>query len=235
MFPLKDNIPAKYFPAINLWLIIINVLCFLFELNLGDRLPYFIAAYGFVPAKFLEQQANNWFDLSRFLPVFYSMFLHGNWLHLISNMWMLWIFGDNVEDTMGHGRYLSFYLLCGVASIFAQTLANPASTTPMIGASGAISGVVGAYFLLYPRAKILTFVPIFFFFYLLDVPAFIFIGLWFLMQFLQGTFQILTVGRLAEGGVAWWAHVGGFGAGLALVHLFTRRSRRIKRRQNKIF
>ena len=225
MFPLKDNIPARHFPAVNLWLIVINVLCFLYELKLGHRLPAFIATYGFVPAHFMEQQANNWLDLSRFLPVFYSMFLHGNWMHLISNMWMLWIFGDNVEDTMGHGKYLLFYLLCGVVSVFVQTFANPQSVTPMIGASGAISGVIGGYFLLYPRAKILTFIPIFFFFYLVDVPAFIFIGLWFVMQFIQGAFQALTVGSLAEGGVAWWAHVGGFAAGVALVHVFRKRWR----------
>lgn len=220
MFPLKDNIQANHFPAVNLWLIIVNIFCFLYEINLGTSLQAFVSVYGFVPARFVAQQAEIGLGFSQFLPIFSSMFLHGNFIHLISNMWMLWIFGDNVEDWMGHGRYLLFYLLCGVAAVLAQTLSNPASVAPMIGASGAISGVIGAYFLLYPRAKILTFIPVFFFFYLVDVPAFIFIGLWFLMQFIQGTFHLLTVGNMAQGGIAWWAHVGGFGAGFLLVNLF---------------
>lgn len=230
MFPLRDNIRARHFPAVNLWLIIVNIFCFLYEIKLGPHLQTFISAYGFVPARFFAQQAENGLGFSQFLPIFSSMFLHGNFIHLVSNMWMLWIFGDNVEDWMGHGRYLLFYLLCGVASVLAQTLSNPASVAPMIGASGAISGVIGAYFLLYPRAKILTFIPVFFFFYLVDVPAFIFIGLWFFMQFIQGTFHLLTVGAMAEGGIAWWAHVGGFGAGFLLVNLFRGWPRFKKRR-----
>jgi len=230
MIPLKDNIPAKRFPTVNLWLIIINVFCFLYELKQGPNLQYFIESYAFVPAHFMEQQARNWLDLSRFVPIFFSMFLHGNWLHLISNMWFLWIFGDNVEDAMGRGRYPLFYLLCGVVSVFAQTMASPHSSVPMIGASGAISGVLGAYVLLYPRAKILTFVPIFFFFYMLDVPAYVFIGIWFLMQFLEGTMQAVAVGKAAGGGIAWWAHVGGFGAGVAMIHLFRQKPRVESRR-----
>jgi hypothetical protein len=133
---------------------------------------------------------------------------------------MLRIFGDNVEDRMGHGRYLFFYLLCGVAATLAQFWANPQAKAPMIGASGAIAGVLGAYFLLYPRARILTLVPVFILFYLVEIPAYFFIGLWFFMQFLQGTAQHVVAGRLVEGGVAWWAHIGGFIAGVALLYFF---------------
>lgn len=220
MFPLKDNIPAERFPAVNLWLIIVNALAFLYELSLGPALDNFIMVHGFVPARFMAEQAANPFDPGRFVPIFSSMFLHGNLLHIVANMWMLWIFGDNVEDRMGHGRYLVFYLLCGVAAVFLQTLSGPFVKTPMIGASGAISGVIAAYFLLYPRARILTFVPIFIFFYFIEVPAFFFIGFWFLMQFLQGAMHHTMVDNVDAGGVAWWAHVGGFVAGLALVRLF---------------
>ncbi len=229
MFPLRDNIPARRFPAVNLWLIVVNILCFAYQFKLGPGSDHFILAWGFVPARFMYQQAENLFDLSRFLPVFSSMFLHGGIVHLVSNMWMLWIFGDNVEDIMGHGRYLGFYLLCGVASVFAQTLAGPGSPAPMVGASGAISGVLGAYFLTYPRAKILTLVPIFILFYLVDIPAFFFLGFWFVLQFVQGYFHLLNGGAI-HGGVAWWAHVGGFAAGLALLPLFRQKSLMPRRR-----
>lgn len=224
MFPLKDDIPSQRFPVVNLWLILVNVLCFLFELQLGDGLDQFLATHGFVPARFTAGLEDGSFVLGLIAPVATSMFLHGNLLHLASNMWMLWIFGDNVEDRMGRGGYLCFYLLCGVAAVLAQFISSPMSQAPMIGASGAISGVIGAYFLLYPRARILTLFPIFILFYLIEIPAYFFIGFWFLMQFLQGTAHQLAVGKLAEGGVAWWAHVGGFGAGMMLMGLFIRRS-----------
>lgn len=223
MFPLKDNIPATLFPVVNIWLILLNVVCFSYEYSIGVRIEGFILEYGFIPSRFLLQQAADPFDATRVIPVFTSMFLHGNLLHLASNMWMLWIFGDNVEDRMGHGRYLVFYLLCGVFAASFQGLLQPFSETPMIGASGAISGVLGAYFFLFPGARILTFIPIIIFFYLVEVPAFIFIGLWFVMQFLQGALQQVTVGSLAEGGVAWWAHVGGFAGGVLLVFFFRKK------------
>ncbi len=219
MFPLKDDIPAKSFPAVNLWLIAVNVLCFLYELKLGPHLEGFIIDYGFVPARFYHLQDVNWLDMSRFVPVLTSMFLHGGILHLLSNMWMLWIFGDNVEDSMGHGRYLVFYLLCGIASVFVQAILSRESHLPMLGASGAIAGVLGAYFIQYPRARILTLVPIFIFFYIVEIPAFFFLGFWFLIQFVQGYFQ-LSFGSLAEGGVAWWAHIGGFAAGVGMIYFF---------------
>ncbi len=219
MFPIRDNIPSQQFPYVNIGLIVVNTLFFLYEFTLGPGLDQFITTYGFIPARFLEQQ-NNTFDVSGFFPVMSSMFLHGNLLHLISNMWMLWIFGDNVEDCMGHGRYIVFYLLCGIASVVAQTISAPSSPIPMVGASGAISGVLGAYFLTYPRARILTLVPIFIFFYMIDIPAFFFLGFWFFIQFIQGYVHLVTISTVAEGGVAWWAHIGGFGAGALLIHLF---------------
>jgi len=225
MFPLRDDIPARHLPLVNTGLIIANTAIFMYEIALGRELDQFVLQFGFIPARFLGQQAENWLDITRFMPVFTSMFLHGGVLHLVANMWMLWIFGDNVEDCMGHGRYLIFYLLCGLASVLAQALLSPASHIPMLGASGAISGVLGAYFLTYPRAKILTLVPIFILFYLVEIPAFFFLGLWFFMQFLQGYFHLMY-GAGSEGGVAWWAHVGGFGAGILLIHFF----RKVRRR-----
>jgi len=222
MFPLKDDIPSQHFPVVNLWLIIVNILCFAYQLSLGQGLEAFITAHGFVPARFAAQQAGNAMSLGSYAPIFSAMFLHGGLLHVFSNLWMLWIFGDNVEDRMGHGRYLVFYLLCGIAAAFSQFWANPQAQAPMIGASGAISGVLGAYVFLFPRARILTFIPIFILFYLVEIPAYFFIGFWFLMQFLQGAAQQAVVGGLVEGGVAWWAHVGGFVAGVSLLYFFKR-------------
>lgn len=220
MFPLKDNIPAKNFPFVNIGLIAVNIGFFIFQMSYGQRVDQLIFALGFIPARFFAQQAENWLNPSGFLPVFSSMFLHANLIHLISNMWMLWIFGDNVEDCMGHGRYILFFLLCGVASVFAQGISNPQSTIPMIGASGAISGVLGAYFLSYPHARILTLVPIIILFYIIELPAYFFLGFWFFIQFLQGSIYSLNSNEMVGGGVAWWAHVGGFVAGVFLLQVF---------------
>lgn len=226
MFPLKDNIPARRFPAVNLCLIVINLICFAYEVTLGGGLPDFIHAYGFIPARFVAAQTENFFGLSRFLPVFSSMFLHGGFLHLFFNMWMLWIFGDNVEDSMGHGRYLLFYLLCGSVSVFVQGVAGPMSTIPLVGASGAISGVLGAYFILYPRARILTLIPIFIIFYTVEIPAFVFLGFWLVIQFIQGYASQLAADGQGMGGVAWWAHVGGFLAGVLLIGAFREKTKK---------
>ncbi|OGQ97260.1 MAG: hypothetical protein A2521_15935 [Deltaproteobacteria bacterium RIFOXYD12_FULL_57_12] len=221
MFPLKDDIPSNTFPVVNIGLIAVNFLFFLMELEAGQDFERLVFALGFVPGRFMSGFAENWLNIKIFLPVFSSMFLHGGILHLVSNMWMLWIFGDNVEDCMGHGRYLFFYLLCGVISVFAQAAAGPGSQVPLIGASGAISGVLGAYFLTYPRARVLTLIPIFILFYTIELPAYFFLGFWFFMQFLQGSASLATIGN-AQGGIAFWAHVGGFGAGVLLIHLFRR-------------
>ena len=211
MFPLKDDIPAKRFPVVNVVLIGINVVVFVLQLASGPHIEHVIMQYGFVPARFSSMY---------YATVFTSLFLHGSLFHLLANMWMLWIFGDNVEDCMGRVRYLVFFFLCGIASVFAQAMSNPTSTLPLVGASGAISGVLGAYFLTYPRARILTLIPIFIFFYLIDIPAYIFLGFWFLMQFISGYASMVVEEGAAGGGVAWWAHVGGFGAGVLLVHFF---------------
>jgi membrane associated rhomboid family serine protease len=220
MFPLKDNIRVKDFPVVNIALIGVNVVFFLYEMSYGSKVDQLISAFGFIPARFLAQEAGNWLSPSGLLPVFTSMFLHANLIHLLSNMWFLYIFGDNVEDCMGHGRYLLFFLLCGMAAVFAQVIANPQSTMPMIGASGAISGVLGAYFLTYPHARILTLLPIFILFYIIEVPAYFFLGFWFFLQFLQGSIYSLKSDQMVGGGVAWWAHVGGFAAGVVLLQVF---------------
>jgi membrane associated rhomboid family serine protease len=161
--------------------------------------------------------------VASFVPIFTSMFLHGGWLHLIGNMWSLFIFGDNVEDTFGHGRFLLFYLGCGVVAAMAQLAMAPHSTLPMVGASGAIAGVMGAYFTLFPHARVLTLVPIIFF-VVIEIPAYVFLGLWFLLQFLSGTVAIGVSGAAEEirGGVAFWAHIGGFATGFLVVLLFLR-------------
>jgi membrane associated rhomboid family serine protease len=220
MFPLKDNIKARTFPIVNIGLIVINIVFFIYQMSYGHRVDELILAFGFIPARFFAQQSESWLNISSFLPVFSSMFLHANLIHLISNMWFLWIFGDNVEDCMGHGRYLLFYLLCGIASVAAQAIANPQSTLPMIGASGAISGVLGAYFLTYPQARILTLLPIFILIYLIELPAYFFLGFWFIMQFLEGSLYTLNSQKMVGGGVAFWAHVGGFAAGVLLLQIF---------------
>jgi membrane associated rhomboid family serine protease len=220
MFPLKDNIPARTFPVVNIGLIAVNTAFFLYQLSHGPQGGELIFDLGFIPARFFSQNSGNLLPIAGLLPVFSSMFLHANLLHLVSNMWMLWIFGDNVEDCMGHGRYLLFFLLCGIASVAAQSLAHPESTIPMVGASGAISGVLGAYFLTYPHARILTLLPIFILIYLVELPAYFFLGFWFLIQFIQGSLSSLNGAGSHSGGVAWWAHVGGFAAGVVLLYLF---------------
>ncbi|NOQ65766.1 MAG: rhomboid family intramembrane serine protease [Desulfobacterales bacterium] len=220
MFPLKDNIPARNFPYVNIGLIVVNSIFFIYGMSNGQAFDQLIFTLGFIPARFLAQQSETLFSPTGFLPVFSSMFLHANFIHLISNMWMLWIFGDNVEDCMGHGRYLLFFLLCGVASVFAQAISNPQSAIPMVGASGAISGVLGAYLLTYPNARILTLVPIVILFYIIELPAYFFLGFWFVIQLIQGSLYSLNSDQVVGGGVAWWAHIGGFAAGVILLQVF---------------
>jgi membrane associated rhomboid family serine protease len=215
MIPLRDNIFTLGVPFINHALIILNVLFFLFELSLGSDLDTFLHAFGFVPVHFLSRLEHH-NTAGAVIPIFSSMFLHGGWLHLIGNMWTLFIFGDNVEDRLGHFKYLALYVGCGVAACFAQLLSNPSSTMPMVGASGAIAGVMGAYFCLFPGARILTIVPLLFFI-ILEIPAYVFLGIWFLMQFFFGTFALL--GTKAQVGIAFWAHVGGFLIGYLILFL----------------
>ena len=223
MIPLRDTIPAQSFPLVTLTCIGLNVLIFVYELGLGTRLGQFIAVYGFVPAHYFSlSETAPWHPVTRFGPLFSAMFVHGGWLHLLGNMWMLWIFGDNVEDRLGKGRYLAYYLGCGVAATYLHALTAPNSSLPVIGASGAIAGVMGGYFVLFPSARVVTLIPIFFFFQVITVPAVIFLALWFLLQFVHG---LTTSSADLGGGVAWWAHVGGFVVGAVLL-LPVRRSHR---------
>jgi membrane associated rhomboid family serine protease len=213
MIPLRDVIPSRTTPVVTIAIIVVNALVFLYEFSLGPDVNQFIIAYGLIPAAF------SWATLLT------SMFLHGGFLHVAGNMLYLWIFGDNVEDRMGHGRFLVFYLLCGTAAALAQTITDPQSVVPMVGASGAIAGVMGAYFVLYPRSRILTLVFILFFIQLVEVPAIFFLGIWFVMQFLSGVGSIARATGDPAGGIAFWAHVAGFAAGLSAVGLFKRPER----------
>jgi membrane associated rhomboid family serine protease len=212
MIPLRDVIPTRTWPIVTVGLIVLNILVFLHEQTLGrPGLERFVHTWGLVPADFAWDR------------VVTSMFLHGGWAHIGGNMLYLWIFGDNVEDRLGHVRYLVFYLLCGGVAAGAQTYINPDSLIPMIGASGAISGVLGAYLVLFPHSRVLTIVPIVFFIQLIEVPAVVLLGLWFLMQLLSGVGSLGV--RADVGGVAFWAHVAGFVAGLGLVYVFKRPER----------
>jgi membrane associated rhomboid family serine protease len=214
MIPLRDVIPSRTTPVVTISIIVVNALVFVYEFLLGDRVNEFIIAFGLIPAAF------SWVTLLT------SMFIHGGFLHVGGNMLYLWIFGDNVEDRMGHGRFLAFYLLCGTAAALAQTIMSPDSVVPMVGASGAIAGVMGAYFVMYPHSRIVTLLPIFIFIQVVEVPAIFFLGIWFLMQFLSGVGSIATAAaRQPAGGVAFWAHVAGFAAGVGGVFLFRRPER----------
>ena len=204
MIPLSDVIPSRTTPVVTVGLIIINVLVFLYQQMLPDpQLQQFVGNYALIPA---------WFSVP---AVFTSQFLHGGWLHLISNMLYLWIFGDNVEDRLGHVRFVIFYLGTGAAAAVLQVLFDPFSSVPMVGASGAIAGVMGAYFVLYPYSRVLTAIFLIIFFDIVEIPAVFFLGLWFLLQLLSGVGS-LAVSQGSAGGVAFWAHIGGFAAGLLL-------------------
>jgi len=217
VIPLRDTIPSRSFPIVNSLLIAVNVLVFFLTLAAGARAGDLVRRLGVVPARFLDDPAS-----MQILTLFSSMFLHGGWFHLLSNMWALYIFGDNVEDRLGSVRYLFFYLLGGVVAGLTHTLLNTQSQVPTIGASGAISAVMAAYLLLYPRARVITLIPLFFLPWFVELPALLFIGFWFISQLFDGFLSIAS-GVQAFGGVAYWAHVGGFIAGLAFLPLFLRR------------
>jgi membrane associated rhomboid family serine protease len=230
MFPLRDSEPVLRWPVVTWLLIGVNVWAFLNELLLGAELEAFVQTWGFVPARYFalaELNPQDW--VGRYLPIFTSMFLHGGWLHLLGNMLYLWIFGDNVEDRLGHLRYLLFYLAAGVFAALAHAHLAPDSTIPTVGASGAISGVLGAYVVLFPRARVYTLVPfVFLFFGVLEIPAGVYLGLWFAMQLFNGAIG-LTVPADVSGGVAWWAHIGGFVMGMAVASLVRVRLRERRR------
>jgi hypothetical protein len=225
MIPLRDATPAQSFPAMTVLLIGLNVLAFFYELSLGKELDVFIMQYGAVPLRFiLAGQMEQVSTLERFLPLFTSMFLHGGWLHLGGNMLYLWIFGDNIEDRLGYVRFVAFYLACGLAAALTQIYIHPTAKIPMVGASGAVAGVLGAYLILFPHAHVLALIPIVFFFQIVELPASLFLVFWFLMQFLSGAIAI-TGAPYVTGGVAWWAHIGGFVCGVALGFVLPKRKR----------
>jgi membrane associated rhomboid family serine protease len=219
MFPIRDSQPSYSKPVITVLIIVINLLVFLFEFSLDPyTLNAFIATYGLVPDQF------------HFSAIFTSMFLHGGWLHVLGNMWFLWIFGDNIEDILGHDKYLLFYLVCGVAAAISQTFLNPFSRVPMVGASGAIAGVMGAYLVKFPRAQIHTLVTLFFFFFLTDVPAWAMLIYWFVIQLFSGVGSIAASQYTQGGGTAFFAHVGGFVTGIVLIKVLGTRQPYSRRR-----
>jgi membrane associated rhomboid family serine protease len=216
MFPLYDTVRSRRFPAINLMLILINILAFLYEIQMDSSvLKEFIFEWGLIPARLLSDPSTAW------VTIFTSMFLHGGWFHIINNMWVLFIFGDNVEARMGGIRYLIFYLLSGVAAVFLQTYILPSSAVPMIGASGAVAGVLGAYLILFPHSRIASLVPILFIFTIIEIPAVIFLLFWFGSQLYSGLFAIQGS---SGSGIAWWAHIGGFLFGIIMVFFFRTRA-----------
>ncbi len=226
MIPLRDDNPSSTPQIVTIVFIVMCVLVFLWQLSFGaqggQRIVY---ALGVVPASLLGQgQLPAELSLvSPWMTVFTSMFMHGGWMHLIGNMLYLWIFGDNVEDSMGHGRFVVFYLLCGIAAVLAQALPDPSSTIPMIGASGAISGVLGAYLLLYPHARVLVAIPLGFYLHTMRIPAGLVLVLWFGLQLLSS-----AMAQPGQGGVAFRAHIGGFIAGMILIPLFKQRRVRLR-------
>ncbi|MEM7205130.1 MAG: rhomboid family intramembrane serine protease [Planctomycetota bacterium] len=242
MFPLRDNIPARTTPVVNWALIAACALAFAAQLMTGEAGGSLVERFGMIPARVFEPdgvirildyqlvetlRGTVLREVSReaapagvpaWLTLLTCIFLHGGWLHFLGNMWFLFIFGDNVEDRLGHARYLLFYLGCGAAASVTHLLTAMDSTVPTIGASGAIAGVMGAYMYLYPRAKVLTLVPIFIFIDIWVVPAVVFLGIWFALQLVQGAASFGSQG----GGVAWWAHIGGFAVGLGVAVLMGR-------------
>ena len=213
MIPLRDVIPSRTTPYLTVTIIVINALAWLFELSLPrEVLPLFLQVYGVVPAELHPP------------TLITSMFLHGGWSHVLGNMWYLWIFGDNVEDRLGHGRFLVFYLLCGIGAAIGQTVMDPDSLLPMIGASGAIAGIMGAYFVLYPRSRVLTLIPLIIFWEIIEVPAIFLLGFWFVMQLFSAG-AIAVTANSAGGGVAFMAHVAGFVVGLIGIFAFRKPER----------
>ncbi len=226
MFPLRDNIPSKRFPFITWALILLNGYVFYLELRAPSphALETFTRTWAVVPSIFFASPLHHLYSL------FTATFIHGGWMHILSNMYFLFIFGDNVEDVMGHWRYLIFYLLVGALANVSQAYLSASSSIPLVGASGAIAGVLGSYFFNYPHARVVTLIPIFIFIRIVEVPAFLFLGFWFVVQTFNGTASLgmQAVTGHTVGGVAWWAHVGGFVAGLLLTPVFVGKQGKFK-------
>ncbi|MGB6606542.1 MAG: rhomboid family intramembrane serine protease [Atribacterota bacterium] len=219
MFPIYDDVPTKKFPLITVALIVLNSIVYLYQVSLGERFAEFIYSMGLLPFEITHH-----IDLLPsgpspiYLTIFSSMFMHGSIVHLLGNMLFLWIFGNNVEDYLGRKKFVIFYLFCGIIAALTQIFINPDSKVPMVGASGAIAGVLGAYLLLYPRAKVTTVIIFGFFIRLIKIPAVVVLGFWIIYQFLYGISSLAV--RTGEGGVAWFAHIGGFICGAVLIKLF---------------
>lgn len=218
VLPLKDIQERHSFPGVTILLLVINILAFFYELSLGADLEGFIQSAAFVPADYFAP-GNAVADAR---SVLVSMFLHGGWMHLLGNMLYLWIFGDNVEDRFGHVRFLIFYLFCGWIATLAHAYLNTSSSIPTVGASGAISGVLGAYLVLYPRARVVALIPMGFFTRITTLPALLVLGLWFVLQLFSG---VAGLGLRESAGVAWWAHIGGFAAGALIALALAKRGR----------
>ncbi|HBF43201.1 MAG TPA: rhomboid family intramembrane serine protease [Desulfobacteraceae bacterium] len=216
MIPIRDTIESRNYPIVNNLIIATNVLVYIIQLGQGENLTRFILTYALVPVRYSVPEIASYFSVGQQAFSFFSfMFIHGGFWHLLGNMWFLYIFGDNVEDRLGPVRYLAFYILCGLASGISHLFINWHSQIPTIGASGAIAGVMGAYLLLYPKSRILTLIPIFFIPFFVHIPAFFFIGVWFVLQFIS------AAGTPDQGGgIAWWAHIGGFIFGMIFLKLF---------------
>lgn len=213
MIPLRDTQPSYSTPYVTIGIIIVNVMVFLYQVSLDPyELNHFIAHYAIIPDHF------------QYADILTAMFMHGGWMHLIGNMWFLWIYGDNVEDVLGHGKYLLFYLVCGLAAGLTHVMLAPFSRVPTLGASGAIAGVMGAYLIKFPHSRIITLVPVFVFLTTMEIPAVFMLAYWFIIQLFSGVGSI-GYSNISKGGVAWFAHVGGFVAGMVLIYVLGTRER----------
>lgn len=221
MFPLRDTIPSRRHPVVTTSIVAVCCAVFLFELTLGRELPAFLQRWAFVPAHLFHPGHFETSLVETLRASVVSMFLHGGWLHIIGNMWFLWVFGDNVEDALGHGAFVVFYLICGLVATLAQAIVDPGSTVPMVGASGAIAGVLGAYLVWFPWSRVRTFIFLGVFFTVAELPAPLFLVMWFVIQFFSGTLSLAAAS--GGGGVAFFAHIGGFVAGLAAALWLRRR------------
>ncbi len=218
MIPIRDRNPSGTFPYVTIGIIIVNILIFLYELSLGSGLDEFIMKFGVVPLKVnYYSQVPDLTFINTFFPFISSIFLHGGFVHLIGNMWFLWIFGDNIEDKLGHFKFIAFYFLCGIIASSVHVFFNIESKVPCVGASGAIAGVLGAYMITFPRARVVTIVPLFVFIQVMELPAIVVLGFWFVIQFFNGAATITA--STSGAGVAWWAHIGGFAAGVIILYI----------------
>jgi len=223
MIPIRDRNPSGTFPFVTVSIIALNIMVFLFELSMGQGLDSFLFQFGVVPIKvYYSTDIPDSNIINTYFPFLSFMFLHGGFVHLIGNMWYLWIFGDNVEDRLGRVKFIIFYLICGIGSAIVHVYFNSQSEVPCVGASGAIAGVLGAYMVTFPRARVLVLIPLFIVWQTIELPAIIVLGFWFLIQFFSGTASISST---HGGGVAWWAHIGGFVLGVILIKLFPKSRR----------